>query len=127
MQVPKVGSILSFNAYRWAFLPLTIHFQEHQLMPVGLLFRRLQYRKKKSKGVDYNAEIPFERKAPAGFYDVSAEEGPAEDPNFVNVNLDELEGKRRVDMEALLRKQDEERQRRKEQQDMPGVVMQINK
>lgn len=77
--------------------------------------------------MDYNAEIPFERKAPAGFYDVSGEEGPAQDPNFVNVNLDELEGKRRVDMEALLRKQDEERQRRREAQDMPGVVMEINK
>ncbi|GAQ83036.1 cell division control protein [Klebsormidium nitens] len=98
--------------------------KKRELKAAGI---ELQYRKKKSKGVDYNAEIPFERKAPAGFYDVSGEEGPAVDPNFVNVNLDELEGKRRVDMEALLRKQDEERQRRREAQDMPGVVMEINK
>ncbi|CAH8377026.1 unnamed protein product [Eruca vesicaria subsp. sativa] len=32
-----------------------------------------KHRKSKGKGIDYNAEIPFEKRAPAGFYDTACE------------------------------------------------------
>uniref|UniRef100_A0A0A0M0E8 Uncharacterized protein n=1 Tax=Cucumis sativus TaxID=3659 RepID=A0A0A0M0E8_CUCSA len=53
-------------------------------------------RKRKRKGIDYNAEIPFEKKPPPGFFDVSEEDRPVEQPKFPTT-IEELEGKRRID------------------------------
>ncbi|RVX05585.1 Cell division cycle 5-like protein [Vitis vinifera] len=66
---------------------------------------RARHRKRKRKGIDYNAEIPFEKKPPPGFFDVTDEERLVEQPKFPTT-IEELEGKRRVDVEAQLRKQD---------------------
>lgn len=85
-------------------------------------------RKKKIKGIDYNKEIPFQRKAPAGFYELPDEElRPPEDPSFVNVNLDRLEGKRRTDEEQSKQNMDAKRAKIREQKNMPAAIMQINK
>ncbi|KAK9928663.1 hypothetical protein M0R45_025787 [Rubus argutus] len=62
-------------------------------------------RKRKRKGIDYLTEIPFEKKPPPGFYDFADEDRPVEKPQFPTI-IEELEGKRRVDVEAQLRKQD---------------------
>ena len=44
-------------------------------------------RKRKIKGIDYIKEIPFQRKAPAGFYEIPDEElRPPGDPSFVGVS-----------------------------------------
>ncbi|KNA17490.1 hypothetical protein SOVF_079390 [Spinacia oleracea] len=83
-------------------------------------------RKRKRKGIDYNAEIPFEKRAPAGFYDVAEEDRPVEQPKFPTT-IDELEGERRVDREARLRKQDIAKNKIAERQDAPGAIMQANK
>ena len=69
--------------------------------------------KKKRKGIDYNAEIAFEHKPPPGFYDTSEEQqkekAGALHKDFKPVRLDELEGKRRKDIEAGLIKKDKAR------------------
>ncbi|KNA17489.1 hypothetical protein SOVF_079380 [Spinacia oleracea] len=83
-------------------------------------------RKRKSKGIDYNVEIPFEKRAPPGFYDVAEEDRPVEQPKFPTT-IDELEGERRVDREALLRKQDIVKNKISERQDAPGAIIQANK
>jgi len=84
-------------------------------------------RRRKRKGIDYNAEIPFEKKPPAGFFDVSDEETrQVEQPNFPTT-IEELEGKRRVDIEAQLRKQDVARNKIMQRHDAPSAVMQVNK
>ncbi|XP_010914622.1 cell division cycle 5-like protein [Elaeis guineensis] len=83
-------------------------------------------RKRKRKGIDYNAEIPFEKRAPPGFYDVSGEERPVEQPKFPTT-IEELEGKRRVDIEAQLRKQDIARNKIAQRQDAPAAILQANK
>eukprot|EP00253_Pinus_taeda_P001257 PITA_01257 len=84
-------------------------------------------RRRKRKGIDYNTEIPFEKKPPPGFFDVSDEETrQVQQPNFPTT-IEELEGKRRVDIEAQLRKQDVARNKIMQRHDAPSAVMQVNK
>ncbi|PRQ41715.1 putative transcription factor MYB-HB-like family [Rosa chinensis] len=83
-------------------------------------------RKRKRKGIDYNAEIPFEKKPPPGFYDVADEDRPVDQPQFPTT-IEELEGKRRVDVEAQLRKQDIAKNKIAQRQDAPSAILQANK
>ncbi|GJV01113.1 cell division cycle 5-like protein [Tanacetum coccineum] len=64
-----------------------------------------RHRKRKRKGIDYNAEIPFEKRPPPCFYDVTDESSIVEQPKFPTT-IEEFEGERRADKEARLRKQD---------------------
>ncbi|XVF31020.1 hypothetical protein REPUB_Repub16aG0109300 [Reevesia pubescens] len=83
-------------------------------------------RKRKRKGIDYNAEIPFEKRPPPGFYDVADEDSHVEQPMFPTT-IEELEGKRRVDIEAQLRKQDIAKNKIAQRQDAPSAILQANK
>ncbi|KAG8479041.1 hypothetical protein CXB51_029712 [Gossypium anomalum] len=83
-------------------------------------------RKRKRKGIDYNAEIPFEKRPPPGFYDVADEDRPVEQPKFPTT-IEELEGKRRVDIEAQLRKQDIAKNKIAQRQDAASAILQANK
>ncbi|RIA88352.1 pre-mRNA splicing factor component-domain-containing protein [Glomus cerebriforme] len=53
--------------------------------------------KKKKKGMDYNADIPFEKKPAPGFYDISEEKNRQLEQGLSNVHLHKLDGKRRSD------------------------------
>ncbi|XP_047980696.1 cell division cycle 5-like protein [Salvia hispanica] len=86
----------------------------------------LRHKKRKRGGIDYNAEIPFEKRPPPGFYDIADEDRPAELVKFPTT-IEELEGERRVDNEARLRKQDIARNKIAERQDAPSAVLQANK
>ncbi|GAB2267517.1 Cell cycle serine/threonine-protein kinase cdc5/MSD2 [Dionaea muscipula] len=86
----------------------------------------IRHRKRKRKGIDYNAEIPFEKKPPPGFYDVTDEDRPVEQPKFPTT-IEELEGERRADKEARLRKQDIAKNKIAQRQDAPAAIMQANK
>ncbi|KAL5214490.1 hypothetical protein ABZP36_003642 [Zizania latifolia] len=83
-------------------------------------------RKRKRKGIDYNAEIPFEKRPPPGFYDTIGEDRPLEHVQFPTT-IEELEGKRRVDIEAQLRKQDIARNKILQRQDAPAAIIQANR
>ncbi|KAF8646417.1 hypothetical protein HU200_065861 [Digitaria exilis] len=85
-----------------------------------------RHRKRKRKGIDYNAEIPFEKQPPPGFYDTVGEDRPPEHLQFPTT-IEELEGKRRADVEAQLRKQDIARNKILQRQDAPAAIMQANK
>eukprot|EP00898_Chlorokybus_atmophyticus_P003250 jgi/Chlat1/3926/Chrsp26S04028 len=85
-------------------------------------------RRRKPKGVDYLAEIPFEKKPPPGFYDTTKEEkDKPSDSQFIGVTLEQMEGKRRVDVEAQLRKIDAAKNKILERHDAPSAVQQVNK
>lgn len=86
----------------------------------------VRHRKRKRKGIDYNAEIPFEKRPPPGFYDITDEDRPVEQPKFPTT-IEELEGERRVDKEARLRKLDAARNKIAQRQDAPSAIMQANK
>ena len=83
-------------------------------------------RRRKRKGIDYNAEIPFEKKPPPGFFDVTNEERPVEQPKFPTT-IEELEGKRRADLESQLRKQDTAKNKIAQRQDAPSSILQANR
>ncbi|KAJ3110202.1 Pre-mRNA-splicing factor cef1 [Phlyctochytrium bullatum] len=69
------------------------------------------HQKKKKRGMDYNADIPFHAKAPIGFYDVAAEKSreAEEREKGLNVLLSKLEGKRRSEVEEAEKKKDAKR------------------
>ncbi|GKB49231.1 cell division cycle 5-like protein, partial [Tanacetum coccineum] len=54
-------------------------------------------RKNQSKGIDYHAEIPFEKRPPLGLYDVTGESPIVYQPKFPTT-IEDLEGKRRADL-----------------------------
>ncbi|KAF8108024.1 hypothetical protein N665_0115s0038 [Sinapis alba] len=85
-----------------------------------------RHKNRKRKGIDYNAEIPFEKRAPAGFYDTADEDRPADQVKFPTT-IEELEGKRRADVEAQLRRQDVARNKINERKDAPAAILQANK
>lgn len=85
-----------------------------------------RHRKRKRKGIDYNAEIPFEKRPPPGFYDVADESSIVEQP-MLPTTIEDLEGERRADKEARLRKQDIARNKIAQRQDAPSAILQANK
>jgi len=64
--------------------------------------------KKKVKGFDYNKEVPYQMKAPVGFYDTTEEqENP--DEKVRGGLLHKLEGKRRYDDDEKTQKEDQKK------------------
>mmetsp|Transcript_7720 Transcript_7720/g.25602 ORF Transcript_7720/g.25602 Transcript_7720/m.25602 type:complete len:783 (-) Transcript_7720:84-2432(-) len=83
----------------------------------------------KKMGIDYNAEIPFEKRPAPGFYDTSSERqvaDPMAEQNFKPVTVEDMEGKRRDDIEEALMKRDSKRQKILERHDAPSAVAQVN-
>lgn len=55
----------------------------------------IQKKRKKKRGVDYNAEIPFEKKPAPGFYDTSMEQYDPLEPDFKRLRQQHLDGELR--------------------------------
>ncbi|EMD34487.1 hypothetical protein CERSUDRAFT_117334 [Gelatoporia subvermispora B] len=83
---------------------LAVLQKKRELKAAGIIMRH----KTKKKGMDYNADIPFEKKPAAGFYD-TADEQARETTAPVGQSLRRLENKRKPDAEEEERKK---RQRR---------------
>ena len=60
----------------------------------------VQKKRKKKRGVDYNAEIPFEKKPSQGFYDTSMELYQGLEPNFKRLRQQHLDGELRKSVHA---------------------------
>jgi len=99
--------------------------KRRELRAAGIEIER--FKKRRKRGVDYNAEIPFEKKPAQGFYDTSEEVVKPLDPNFKRLRQDHMDEKRRDDIEEAERRKDRQRQRRRKENDLPGAVLQINK
>ncbi|XP_021355301.1 cell division cycle 5-like protein [Mizuhopecten yessoensis] len=82
----------------------------------------IKKQRKKKRGVDYNAEIPFEKKPAPGFYDTSQELYVAEEPNFKRLRQQNLEGERRSDKEEKERRKDKQKQKKRKENDLPGAI-----
>jgi len=83
--------------------------------------------KKKMKGVDYNAEVPFERAPLQLVYKTGPEEEPKPNLHLANISLQTLEGKRRDEEEEKLRKLDERRIKKLKERNLPQAVENITK
>lgn len=93
--------------------------KRRELRAAGIEIKK---QKKKKRGVDYNAEIPFEKKPAPGFYDTSEEVYVAEEPNFKRLRQQNLEGERRTDKEERDRKKDKQKQKKRKENDLPGAI-----
>lgn len=79
---------------------------------------------RRGQGVDYSREVPFERRPAPGFYDVSEENKLTRElrEEFRPVTKEELEGKKRKDIEAELVKRDMQRQKMAERRNAPATI-----
>ncbi|KAL4623938.1 cell division cycle 5-like protein [Arapaima gigas] len=86
----------------------------------------IQKKRKKKRGVDYNAEIPFEKKPAPGFYDTSMENYEALEPNFKRLRQQHLDGELRSEKEDKERKKDKQKMKRKKESDLPSAILQTS-
>ncbi|KAM9316916.1 cell division cycle 5-like protein [Gastrophryne carolinensis] len=84
----------------------------------------IQKKRKKKRGVDYNAEIPFEKKPAPGFYDTSEENYDALNADFKKLRQQDLDGELRSEKEAKDRKKDKQNIKRKKESDLPSAILQ---
>ena len=78
----------------------------------------------KNRGVDYSREVAFERRPAPGFFDVGEEDKITREiqEHFRPVTKEELEGKKRKDIEAELMKNDAQRSKMNERKNVPAAV-----
>lgn len=62
---------------------------------------KLAPRHRKKRGVDYNREIPFEKRPAPGFYDISEEIVDPMAPNFARLRQQHLDGELRAEKEEV--------------------------
>jgi pre-mRNA-splicing factor CDC5/CEF1 len=95
-----------------------------ELKAVGLCVGRW---KRRNQMIDYAREVPFEKQPPKGFYAVGEDESPQVAKGVANFNLQELEGKRRVDEERRLRNEDTRRMKRLMEENLPEAIRAIER
>ncbi|KAI0003313.1 Cc.Cdc5 protein [Russula compacta] len=83
---------------------LAVLQKKRELKAAGIIMRH----KSKKKGMDYNADIPFEKRPAAGFYDTSEEQARVEAAP-VGQTLRRLENKRKPEEEEAERKKRQKR------------------
>lgn len=103
--------------------------KRRELKAAGIHLKR---RKRKTKYVDYNAEIPFQRKAPRGFYDTTDDDLRARGityearSRFRPTFITDIEGERRDDVEERERKKDAQRQKLIRKYNLPEAMLRLN-
>uniref|UniRef100_T1KRB2 Uncharacterized protein n=2 Tax=Tetranychus urticae TaxID=32264 RepID=T1KRB2_TETUR len=65
--------------------------------------------RRKKKGIDYNAEIPFEKPVPEGIHDVSSEKYVPANHDFKKLRQQHLDGESAAEKEEKERKKDKEK------------------
>ena len=97
--------------------------KRRELQAAGIEVRKKRLRKGL---IDYNAEIPFEKKPALGFYDASSESFDVTDTNYKKLRLHELDEKRRDEEEQRERHKDKAKISKRQDGDAPGAVKQLN-
>ncbi|XP_027028530.1 cell division cycle 5-like protein [Tachysurus fulvidraco] len=86
----------------------------------------IQKKRKKKRGVDYNAEVPFEKKPAPGFYDTSMEQYDPHEPDFKRLRQQHLDGELRNEKEERERKKDKQKIKKKKESDLPSAILQTS-
>ncbi|KAL3315402.1 CDC5 cell division cycle 5-like protein [Cichlidogyrus casuarinus] len=76
----------------------------------------------KNEGLDYNREIPFEKKPLRGFYDTSGETTESKKVDFDKLRLTDVEKESYMEREKRERKKDAERQAKRLENDLPNAL-----
>lgn len=82
----------------------------------------LPQKRKKRKGVDYNDEVPFEKRPVPGFYDTSQETYDPMQPNFKRLRQQHLDGELRSETEDKERKKDKQKLKERKEQGVPNSI-----
>ena len=86
------------------------------------------FRPTKIRGVNYNVEIPFEKRVPEGRYDIDApEENPNVDSFKSNIALQQIEMKRRDEEDKKKKALDAKRMKKLKQKNLPKAMEIINR
>jgi len=84
---------------------------------------KLKYGTRRNRIIDYNAEIPFEKRPAIGFYDTSAEHPDPNSVDFKRLRMDHVDEKRRDEEEAKERKKDKKILKQRKENDIPAELM----
>lgn len=98
--------------------------KRRELRAAGIEVREKRRRK---RGIDYAAEVPFEKKPAPGFYDTSNEAFDPLDPNFKRLRQQQLDGELRRDKEAREQRKDKERLKNRKENNLPEAILAQNK
>ncbi|XP_050343894.1 cell division cycle 5-like protein [Nymphalis io] len=81
-------------------------------------------RRKRKRGVDYNSEIPFEKRPAAGFYDTSTEIVDPMAPDFSRLRQQHLDGELLSEKEERERRKDKQKLKQRKENDVPQAMLQ---
>lgn len=95
--------------------------KRRELRAAGIAWGSHKFQRRNPLHIDYNAEIPFEKPVPAGFYDPS-EDKFEKNTTFKKVTRAELEGPRRDDIENEGRKKDKELLKKRRAEETPESI-----
>lgn len=84
----------------------------------------LSNRKRRIKGIDYNAEIPFEKRPAPGFYDTSEEHITPIVADFSKLKQQSLDGELRSEIEARDRRKDKDKLKKRKENEIPTALLQ---
>ena len=87
---------------------------------------RLKYGTRRNRVIDYNNEIPFEKKPARGFYDTVGEVYDKNDPDFKRLRMDQMDLKRRDEEENAERKKDKKVLEKRKENDIPKVTIYLS-
>lgn len=74
---------------------------------------------KRKRGVNYNTEIPFEKRPAHGFYDTSTEHVDPLAADFSRIRQQHLDGELRTDKEEIERRKDKQKLKQRKENDIP--------
>ena len=84
--------------------------------------------------MDYDKEVPFQKLAPAGFYDVGPEKAASAakragraDADFEAIRLDKFEEQRRDEAERIAQRDDRKKRAKLMKQNLPAAVAQLSR
>ncbi|XP_054720958.1 cell division cycle 5-like protein [Uloborus diversus] len=87
---------------------------------------QLEARKRKKRTVDYNAEIPFEKRPVPGLYDTSEETYDPMNPDYRRLRQQQLDGELRSEKEEKERKKDKQKLKKRKENDIPSAMLSGN-
>lgn len=84
---------------------------------------RLRYGTRRNRIIDYNKEIPFEKRPAIGFYDTASEHPDANAINFKRLRMDQVDEKRRDEEESKERKKDKKILKKQQENSVPAELL----
>ena len=108
-----------FRSPQWFFQKWCI-FVKHGFYCTFCRPREFNRRK---RGVDYNIEIPFEKKPAPGFFDTAEEHENKKHFDFNRLRQNALEGETRDEVEAKERRKDRAKMKALKEDDLPAAIL----